>query len=115
VRYAYFAASQRLAIELGGKVTVYDTLDYQIGGFSQQQGAGESTTFTSQSGTVDVASLPIISGDEPQRASTAQPASFSQSGGDIFGANEKLAGLRSKGILSDEEFSTKKAEQLRRL
>src|SRR5205085_10099355 len=30
VRYAYFAALRRLAIELHGKVTVYDTLDNQI-------------------------------------------------------------------------------------
>ena len=32
VRYAYFAGSQRLAVETGGGVWVYDTLDHQIGG-----------------------------------------------------------------------------------
>jgi hypothetical protein len=44
-------------------VTVYDTLDHQIGGVSQQQGSGGSLTFTSQYGTVSVSSLPIVSVD----------------------------------------------------
>ena len=38
VRYAYFANGRRLAVRPGGEVWVYDTLDHQIGGFSQQQG-----------------------------------------------------------------------------
>src|SRR5262245_26580293 len=63
VRYAYFAQARRLAVEIGGKVTVYDTLDHQIGGFSQQQSHGGSLTFTSQHGLVDVATLPIVSGE----------------------------------------------------
>ena len=36
VRYAYFANAHRLAVETNGQVWVYDTLDHQIGGFSQQ-------------------------------------------------------------------------------
>src|SRR5262245_6822996 len=60
VRYAYFAQVRRLAIEIAGKITVYDTLDHQIGGFSQQQSHGGSLTFTSQHGLVDVATLPIV-------------------------------------------------------
>ncbi|MGB5063443.1 MAG: SHOCT domain-containing protein, partial [Candidatus Competibacter sp.] len=54
-RYAYFAQARRLAIEVGGRVTIYDTLDHQIGGFSQQQGYGGSLTFSSQYGLVEVA------------------------------------------------------------
>ena len=34
VRYAYFAQARRLAIEVNGSVTVYDTQDNQLGGFS---------------------------------------------------------------------------------
>jgi hypothetical protein len=55
----------------------------------------------------------------------SQPASFSQSSpvntqnssqeADIFDAIEKLANLKDKGILTDAEFSTKKAELLARL
>ena len=63
IRYAYFSAARRLAVDLNGHVTVYDTLDHQIGGVSQQQGGGSSLTFTSQYGTVSVSSLPVISVD----------------------------------------------------
>jgi len=60
-RYAYFANSCRLAVKTGGDVWVYDTLDHRIGGFAQQQGGGSSITFSSQYGTVNLSSLPVIS------------------------------------------------------
>src|SRR5579864_5594070 len=60
VRYAYFAQPRRLAIEMNGKVTIYDTLDHQISGFSQQQSRGAALTFSSQHGLVAVASLPVV-------------------------------------------------------
>ncbi|MEP9353861.1 SHOCT domain-containing protein [Xanthobacter sp. KR7-65] len=130
VRYAYFPAARRLAIDLDGQVTVYDSLDHQIGGFSQQQGGVGSLTFTSQHGMVDVARLPIVSGAAPQRApdhesapvwqSAPQPQGFASpqpagGHGDIISAIEKLADLHAKGILTEQEFSTKKAELLSRL
>jgi hypothetical protein len=59
-RYAVFP--NRLAVELNGQVTVYDTLNHSIGGVSQQQGGDNSLTFSSQFGTVAVSSLPIVSG-----------------------------------------------------
>jgi hypothetical protein len=62
LRYAFFPASRRLAIDVGGRVTVYDTKDHQIGGFSQQQGGDQSLTFTSQYGLVRVADLDRVSG-----------------------------------------------------
>jgi len=61
VKYAYFAAIRRLAVDTGGECWVYDTQDQQIGGFSQQQGSGSSITFTSQYGTVNLATLPVVS------------------------------------------------------
>jgi len=127
VRYAYFATIRRLAIEANGHVTLYDTLDHQIGGFSQQQSVGGSITFTSQYGLVDVNTLPIISIDNVpvQPTVQSQPAPSFQTQpvntqalnqeADIFGAIEKLAQLKDKGILSDTEYSTKKAELLARL
>ena len=60
VRYAYFAEARRLAIELDGKVTVYDTHDHRISGFSQQQSGSTSLTFSSQHGAVDVSRLPVV-------------------------------------------------------
>ncbi|MGZ8907940.1 MAG: SHOCT domain-containing protein [Methylobacter sp.] len=127
VRYAYFATIHRLAIEANGHVTLYDTLDHQIGGFSQQQSVGGSISFTSQYGLVDINSLPIISIDNVpvQTPAQSQPAPSFQSSpdntqvasqeADIFSAIEKLANLKDKGILTDEEYSTKKAELLARL
>jgi Short C-terminal domain len=126
VRYAYFANARRLAVETNGQVWVYDTLDHQIGGFSQQQGSGGSILFTSQYGTVNLASLPVISIDgrpQPSRhpvnrsAATAEPVSSSHPSqeADIFSAIERLADLRAKGFLTDDEFTQKKAELLGRL
>jgi hypothetical protein len=128
VRYAYFAQARRLVIDVGGTVTVYDTLDHQIGGFSQQQSVGATLSFNSQYGLIDVASLPVISSNgQPPRATntqqgTAQNTASSVNSGtgsaneqDVFATIEKLAGLRGKGILSDEEFLAKKVELLSRL
>ena len=56
--YAFFPDQRRLAIRQGGAVTTYDTGDHQISGVSQQQSAHAGTpSFTSQTGTVDLASL----------------------------------------------------------
>lgn len=60
LRYAFFPATHRLAINIGGRVTVYDTRDHQIGGFSQQQSGDQSLTFTSQYGLVNLSSLDIV-------------------------------------------------------
>lgn len=60
IRYAVFP--NRLAIELNGQVSVYDTLNHNIGGVSQQQGGDSSLTFSSQFGTIAVSSLPLVKG-----------------------------------------------------
>ena len=144
LRYAYFPQTQRLAINHGGKVTIYDSGDHQIGGFSQQQGSDQSLTFTSQHGLVRVADLAIVGANimsEPDSAPSeegapmdhpAAPAMFAQpspapvkpaaersamqsSEGDIFAKIERLADLRKKEILTQQEFDVKKAELLARI
>ena len=153
VRYAYFAQARRLVIELNGTVTVYDTQDHQIGGFSQQQSYGGSVTFSSQYGMLDVTRLPVVSVDgvqqnthgfanaqatgpgfaaenlppapvsppsppsSPAFNSAPQQRSANATAGDadIFLMIEKLADLRSRAIVSDEEFNAKKTELLARL
>ena len=60
LRYVYFPGVRRLAIDVGGQISVYDTGNHQIGGFSQQQSGDQSITFTSQFGLVRVADLPLI-------------------------------------------------------
>ena len=132
VRYAYFAQARRLAIDVNGGVTVYDTLDHQIGGFSQQQSVGGSLSFSSQHGLIDVASLPVVSsqgvgrvkqdsasfGPRPARQADVNPPSTAQESvqtSDVLATIEKLADLHGKGVLSDEEFTSKKADLLSRL
>ena len=140
-RYAYFPQPRRLAIERGGVVTIYDTLDHQIGGVQQQQtGPWGSLSFSSQRGTFTVESLPMVSsnapapsngGNQTQQQPNYAPTAFASdspvvpgggdsghSGGDqsaIFAALDKLGDLHQRGVLSDDEFRTKKAELLSRL
>lgn len=59
VRYAYFAAANRLAIAQGGAVAVYDTGGQRITGVSQQQGSGGASVvvFTGRSGPVGLDTL----------------------------------------------------------
>lgn len=144
LRYAFFPSTRRLAIDVNGQITVYDTGNHQIGGVSQQQSGDQSLTFTSQYGMVRCADLPVVQmGD--QRPSdhgfgappAPEPASYVDEGpaqspaemysaepqklrtaissNEIFTMIEQLANLHEKGILNDEEFSTKKAELLARL
>jgi len=129
LRYAWFSQARRLAIDVNGQITIYDTLDHQIGGVSQQQSGGSSVTFSSQYGYVDLNRLPIVSinGVAPQApapapyapsvSSNAPAPAFAPSAaeGDVFASLEKLAALQSRGILTDQEFAAKKAELLSRL
>lgn len=130
VRYAYFPARRRLAIERAGKLSVYDTLDHEIGGVQQQQGGASGTlSFTSQNGTFTVDSLPLADGDTSAPASNREasetpsvsrtaPATAAVSltaHEAILTTLERLAELRQKGVLSDDEFAAKKAELLGRL
>ena len=57
VRYAFFGDKRRLALQKGGKISLYDTGDHQISGVSQQQGSSSSLSFVSQHGTVSLDEL----------------------------------------------------------
>ncbi|TWU45994.1 hypothetical protein Q31b_11710 [Novipirellula aureliae] len=134
-KYAYFPEAHRLAVTTGGEPWVYDTLNHQIGGFGQQQGGSGSITFSSQFGTVDLATLPLVArgNTKVDAPSHSAPVSFDKdpttvsveaaanvkgqpaSADDILGTIERLGTLREKGLLSDEEFAAKKAELLSRL
>jgi len=128
MRYAYFPAQRRLAIVVHEDFRLYDTLDHQVSGVSQQQGSGSTVAFTSQHGVVEVTSLPMIASGRlgspheesmastpPAAAPASQPDVAAAQVTDIFVTLERLAELRDKGILSEEEFATKKSEVLRRL
>ena len=76
-RYAFFPAVRRLAVLTGGQLRVFDTLDHNIGGVSQQQGSGpQSLQFSSQLGTFTVDSLPEVTAGSQGRSDqpVQQPA-----------------------------------------
>jgi hypothetical protein len=141
MRYAWFSQAHRLALESNGGVTIYDTLDHQIGGVSQQSGS-PTPSFSSQYGYVDLSRLPVVSVNGVAPMAPVQPAqSFAPANnnggynnppaynsapansapassggdGDIFASLEKLAALQSRGILTEQEYAAKKAELLSRL
>lgn len=133
VRYAVFPG--RLAVESHGRVTVYDTLDHHIAGVSQQQGGDSALTFASQYGTLAVSSLPVLHGGggaaapqvnfaqpsqapEPARPAPTQRSAAQgsgPSGAEAIALIEQLARLRDAGVLTEDEFNSKKRELLDRL
>lgn len=130
VRYAVFPSSRRLVVDVDGRVSVYDTLDHQIGGVSQQQGGNDSLTFSSQYGTLSTLGLPLVSGGGGQTPTPAAqnfieppaqnqyaptPPSTSAKQDDVFAKIERLADLHRKGVLTDQEFTGKKMELLNQL
>jgi Short C-terminal domain len=117
VRYAYFANINRLAVKTGNDVWVYDTLNHQIGGFSQQQGGGSSITFTSQFGTISLSSLPVVTrnGVIQSQPMPLGDSSHQQHGENVIDTLERLGVLFEKGYITADEFATKKADLLSRL
>jgi hypothetical protein len=121
MRYAFFPAERRLAISDGGTVTVYDTDDHLISGVSQQQSGSRSVAFTSQKGEVRLQDLRQVSrgGDEaraPQPTLGAErPRPETAPADDVLRKIEGLSELLKKGLLTEDEFRTKKAELLARL
>lgn len=138
-RYAHFPESRRLAVESGGALSLYDTGGKDMSGVSQQQGGGaQSLRFTGRDGIVDLAALrrvdtvldaeraaepkpfhpdPIekaVRTAEPQRSEPEANAMASASG-DVLSTLERLSDLNRKGVLTEAEFSAKKAELLARL
>lgn len=140
IRYAVFP--NRLAVELNGQVSVYDTLDHNISGVSQQQGSNTSLTFNSQWGTINVNSLPLLSGQsleapqnnfaepplEQQQNNTPEPVNAPMvneplvnnstpqySTNETLSIIEKLAQLRDLGAITEDEYNVKKSDLLKRI
>lgn len=124
-RYALFPAHNRLAIEAGGRVSLYDTGDHRITGVSQGGGGDGPLMLSSETGRValaDLTEVPTGAGasrptEAVTRAGAAAPAvsPSASGGGDAIATIERLADLHAKGILNAEEFAAKKAELLARL
>lgn len=69
MRYGVFPDRRRLAVEVAGRMEIYDTGDHRISGVSQQQSGDQSLTFTSQHGPVRLADLPKVTLDPDENAS----------------------------------------------
>ena len=132
VRYAYFPSLHRMAILQDGRVQIYDTQGHNIQGVQQQQsGMPGALQFTSQTGTFGISTLPLLSPDrkvgepsplpapaKPPAPTAAIPTTGNSSPPpteETLRTLERIAELHEKGILSDEEFTRKKAELLSRL
>ena len=131
VRYAYFPAAGRLAVEVNGQVSVYDTSGHQIAGISsQQQSSGGGLVFSTGEGSISLAHLAAVSAPAaavapsrpvtppapPAAAPPARPEpAVAEPATDVFATLERLGELMQKGILTEEEFAAKKAELLSRL
>ncbi len=141
VRYAYFPAAGRLAVEVNGQVSVYDTSGHQIAGIaSQQQSSGGGLVFSTGDGSISLAHLTAVAApvavegpSRPHPAPAAAPpepapaaaspaavparpeAAAGEPATDVFATLERLGDLMQKGILTEQEFATKKAELLSRL
>jgi hypothetical protein len=135
-RYAYFASIRRLAVDAGGKVEVYDTTGFEIEGLAPKQAKGARLLFASNRGSVKLDNLPRVYSLEAQEKSAAEPpkpepakaassAPANQTaapmhapasdGLALIAIIEQLAALKDKGILTQEEFTAKKAELLKRI
>jgi hypothetical protein len=141
VRFAYFPAAGRLAVEVNGQVSVYDTSGHQIAGISsQQQSSGGGLVFSTGDGSISLAHLaavgaPVAAGAPSQPPAAPAPApsepapaaaspaaaparpepAAGESATDVFATLERLGDLMQKGILTEQEFVAKKAELLSRL
>ncbi|MEE7459165.1 hypothetical protein MPAR168_07630 [Methylorubrum populi] len=139
-RYAFFPAAQRLAVETEGRLALYDTGDRVVTGTSQQQGGTASFRFSGPQGSFSLEDLTPVERDaaahpsaptsgatsvssavaarptSPEAAASPQrPAASGAGSADILSVLERLAELHRKGVLTDAEFSAKKAELLARL
>lgn len=116
-RYAYFGPTQRLVVDRFGKTTVYDTRGHPINGFSQQQSTTSSATFETDAGPIDLTQLPVIAAENQDNTPTLQRVETPDSApkDDVFATIQKLADLRAKGLVSEQDFERKKQELLDRL
>ena len=140
MRYAFFPAQRRLAIETDGRVALYDTGEHVITGVSQQQGGASSLRFSGRGGAVDLASLKRVdeSTSEPvpgaetaapepftpepfpapsveAETAKAQPVPGSSPADEVLNTLERLSDLQRRGVLTEAEFAAKKAQLLARL
>lgn len=113
VRYAIFPAKGRLAVEQGGRCRVFEVGDQTVNGIALASGSGALVLSTPE-GERPLSHFPEV-GAAAQP--TPEPTAVRTAGAseDPYAALERLGELKARGILTEEEFSGKKAELLSRL
>ena len=93
MRYAYFPAARRLAVQQDGRLSLYETGDSQVFGVSQQQGTAQSLIFSTSRGTARLEDFSRVDlpGTQPLTASPKAAADLAETG--VPGAAEQ-AGLQ---------------------
>lgn len=106
MRYAYFPARHRLAVETEGRVALYDTEGHDISGVAQQQGGTSSLRFSGRDGAVDLASLKRVDGGGAVSEGTSDAASeappFKPSRGGSSSVGSSSSGASPLGSLPSE-------------
>ncbi len=117
MRYAFFPTTRRLAIDRGGNLSLYDTGDHRITGFSQQQSLGKDLAFTTPEGPLrlDMLRELRLPATGPRTAPVATEPAAGGDDSDVYAKLEKLHGLHARGVLTDGEYAAKKAELLARI
>jgi hypothetical protein len=119
LRHALFPSQKRLAVMQGDHCRLFDAGDLQILAVAVDSGSGELMVITAE-GERPLSQLTELTENGPtadQEPQQGQPpgAAGSEAPDDPFAALERLGELKSKGILTEEEFSLKKKELLGRL
>ena len=118
LRYALFPAAGLLAVDRGGRCRVFELGDQPVNGVFVGSATGELVLSTPD-GERPLSQFPEVSaaGQAVSAPATQSTATAATSGGqdDPYAALERLGELKAKGILTEEEFSRKKAELLARL
>jgi hypothetical protein len=107
VRYAFFPATGRLAIEANGRVSVYDTGEHQIAGLSQQQGPAGAVVFSTPGGSISLSSLTPVSGAGAwqQAQSSAGGSQQQQQGGSGMAPMGSMGGMAPMGGMEPMNFA----------
>lgn len=114
LRYALFPAAGRLAVEHSGQCRVFDVGQQAISGVCLQSGSGELVLST-PAGERLLSQFPEVSAEAPATPEDPPQSATTGAADDPYAALERLGELKAKGILTEEEFSRKKAELLARL
>ena len=104
-----------LVVERQGQISLHDTGELQISGCSQSSGDGGVRFSTGGAETIALSSLPTLQPQPPAPAANSPAAAGDPAQADVLDALAKLGALKEQGILTEAEFSAKKAELLKRL